>query len=167
MADKVIDITSYFDRDAGRSGTPVTMALWGADGDRSRFALPLWRIVHLAQAERGVIFWRPTEGDCKPKPFVVVDLARSPARLHVDGVALPACEQTAPATLHDLGPGGLVVFLGAHEGRSWCLLADGGSAREAMLDARRREDVLFLAGECAGLLLLRDLAGLVDDAEDE
>jgi hypothetical protein len=167
MADKVIDIAGYLDRDGGQLGTPATMALWGADGDRSRFALPLWRIVHLAKAERGVIFWRPTQGDRKPSSFVVVDLARDPARLHVDGAALPACEQAASATLHDLGPGGLLVCLGTHGGRSWCLLADGGSEREVMLDARRREDVLFLAGECAGLLFLRDLADLVDDAEDD
>jgi hypothetical protein len=167
MADKVIDIAGYLDRDGGRSGTPATMALWGADGDRSRFALPLWRIVHLAQAERGVIFWRPIHGDRTPNSFVVVDLARDPARLHVDGTALPACEEAASATLHDLGPGGLLVCLGSHDGRSWRLLADGGSDRKAMLDARRREDVLFLAGECAGLLFLRDLADLADDAEDD
>jgi hypothetical protein len=46
-------------------------------------------------------------------------------------------------------------------------LADGGDEREGPLDARRREDVLFLAGECAGLLFLRDFADAVDDAEEE
>lgn len=164
MSDKIIDIARYLDRDSGRGGrAPATMALWGADGDRSRFALPLWRIVHLAEADRGVIFWRSTSGDPTPNPFVVIDLARDPARLTVDGPALPRCEEGASATLHDLGPGGVLVCLGSRNGRSWCLLADGAGKREDVLEARRREDVLFLAGECAGLLFLRDFADLVDE----
>lgn len=167
MSDKIIDITRYLDRDAGRTGTPATMALWGADGDRSRFALPLWRIVHLAEAERGVIFWKNVTGDPTPHPFVVIDLARDPARLVVEGARLPSCGEVPSATLHDLGPAGLAVCLGARDGRSWSLVADGGRARQAPLDARRREDVLFLAGECAGLLFLRDFADQVDDPEDD
>ncbi|MDH3228097.1 MAG: hypothetical protein OEM67_13555 [Thermoleophilia bacterium] len=167
MSDKIIDIGHYLDRDAGRSGTPATMALWGADGDRSRFALPLWRIVHLAQAERGVIFWRNTTGDPTPSPFVVIDLAHDSARLNIDGEALPHCEHSESATLHDLGPAGLLVCLGARDGRAWCLLADGGQGRSSPLEAGRREDVLFLAGECAGLLFLRDFADLVDDPTEE
>jgi hypothetical protein len=167
MADKIIDIARYLDREAGRSDAPATMALWGADGDRSRFALPLWRIVHLARAERGVIFWRSISGDPRPHAFVVIDLARDPARIAVDAEALPVCEENASAALHDLGPDGLLVCLGSRDGRAWCLLADGGSDREAALEARRREDVLFLAGECAGLLFLRDFADLVDDSEEE
>lgn len=167
MADKIIDIGRYLDRDAARSHAPATMALWGADGDRSRFALPLWRIVHLAQADRGVIFWRDEEADRTPNPFVVIDLAQDPARLAVDGAALPNCEPTNAATLHDLGPRGLLVCLGSRDGRHWCLMADGGGAREGVLDARRREDVLFLAGECAGLLFLRDFADLAGDPEED
>lgn len=167
MADKIIDIGRYLDREAGRGGTPATMALWGADGDRSRFALPLWRIVHLAQAERGVIFWRGTTGDPTPNPFVVIDLARDPARLGVDVGSLPGCDDGASADLHDLGRSGLLVCLGSRDGRAWSLLADCGREREDPLEARRREDVLFLAGECAGLLFLRDFADVVDDPEEE
>jgi hypothetical protein len=167
MADNIIDIGRYLEREAGRGGTPATMALWGADGDRSRFALPLWRIVHLAQAERGVIFWRAATGDPTPNAFVVIDLARDPARLGVDVASLPDCDAGASADLHDLGRDGLVVCLGSRDGRAWSLLADGGDEREGPLDARRREDVLFLAGECAGLLFLRDFADAVDDAEEE
>jgi hypothetical protein len=167
MADKIIDIARYLDRDAGRSDTPATMSLWGADGDRSRFALPLWRIVHLAQAERGVIFWRSLSGTTTPNPFVVIDLGRDPARLSVDEAALPRCDDAASSTLHDLGRAGLLVCLGSRDEREWCLLADGGAGRDSALDSRRREDVLFLAGECAGLLFLRDFADLVDDPEED
>ena len=167
MSDKIIDIARYLDRDASRGHTPATMALWGADGDRSRFALPLWRIVHLAQAERGVIFWQGTDGDRVPSPFVVIDLAQDPARLSVDSAALPSCEDATSAMLHDLGSDGLLVCLGSRDGRAWCLLADGGRQRADVLEARRREDVLFLAGECAGLLFLRDFADLAGDPEDD
>jgi hypothetical protein len=167
MADKIIDIARYLDREAGRGQAPVTMALWGADGDRSRFALPLWRIAHLAQAERGVIFSRSPSGDPSPAAFVVIDLAQDPARLGVDAAALPRCEAGASSVLHDLGADGLLVCLGARDDREWCLLADGGDARTTTLDPRRREDVLFLAGECAGLLFLRDFADLVDDPEED
>jgi hypothetical protein len=166
MADKIIDIAPYLDRE-GRGETPATMALWGAEGDRSRFALPLWRIVHLADAERGVIFWRSLARDPTPHPFVVIDLAHDPARLGIDIARVPRCGEAPSATLHDLGPSGLAVCLGARDGRAWSLFVDGGRGRQAPLEPKRREDVLFLAGECAGLLFLRDLADQVDDPEDE
>jgi hypothetical protein len=167
MSDKIIDITRYLDREAGRTGTPATMALWGADGDRSRFALPLWRIVHLAEAERGVVFWRNVTGDPTAHAFVVIDLAQDPARLGIDAARLPSCGEAPSATLHDLGPVGLAVCLGARDGRAWCLFADGGRGRQTPLEAKRREDVLFLAGECAGLLFLRDFADMADDPADD
>jgi hypothetical protein len=168
MADEIIDISRYLERDAPRAPAPATMALWGADGERSRFALPLWRVVHLAEAERGVILWRSTSGDRSPHPFVVVDLTHDPARLDVTGPGLSYCRQAESATLHDLGPDGLVVYLGSRDERVWCLLAEGGDRRSQQLEPHKREDVLFLAGECAGLLFLRDFADSADiPGEDE
>jgi hypothetical protein len=163
MSDKIIDITSYLDRGEKLAGAPAMMALWGVDGERSRFALPLWRIVHLARAERGVIFWRNRSGD--PRPFVAVDLSHDPARLTIDSGALPPCEDSTMAGLHDQGRDGLLVCLGARGDRSWYLVADGGTRREGALEARTREDVLFLAGECAGLLFLRDFADSLDEGD--
>ena len=58
MSDEIIDITRYFERDPVEEVLPRTIAMWGADGERSRFALPLWRVVHLAGGERGMILWR-------------------------------------------------------------------------------------------------------------
>lgn len=166
MADKIIDIAPYLDRE-GRVEPPAILALWGADGDRSRFALPLWRIVHLADAERGVIFWQDLAKDRTPHPFVVIDLARDPARLGIDASRVPGCAETPSATLHDLGAGGLAVCLGARDGRVWTLWVDSVRSRQTSLEPKRREDVLFLAGECAGLLFLRDFADQVDDPEDD
>jgi hypothetical protein len=61
-----------------------------------------------------------------------------------------------------------VVYLGKRGERIWCLLAEGGR-REGPLDPKRREDILFMAGECAGLLFLRDFADAVEtqDLDDE
>lgn len=163
MSDEIIDITPYLERDPVEEVLPRTIALWGADGERSRFALPLWRVVHLAGAQRGAILWRNAAGDSAPQPFVVIDLDRDPARLDLDADCLDCCEAAETATLHDLGSAGLVVYLGSRNGRIWCLFAEGGDSRRARLDPKKREDILFLAGECAGLLFLRDFA---DGAEE-
>ena len=163
MADEIIPISRYLEREAEVDVLPRAIALWGVDGDRSRFALPLWRVVHLAGAGRGVIAWRYTSGDRRPRPFVVVDLVSDPARLGLGGFPLERFEQSDRPTLHDLAPAGLVIYLGSRDDRTWCLLTDGGEPREAPLDPKKREDILFLAGECAGLLFLRDFADDVDD----
>lgn len=160
MADEIIDLSQFIARRA--AGAPVgTMALWGAEGERSRFALPLWRVVHLAGADRGVIFWRRVSDGSPPHPFVVLDIAHDPARLEMPDT-LASCGEDAAAELLDLGHDGLVVCLGTRGDRSWGLLADGG-ARRAPLASRKREDILFLSGECAGLLFLRDFAEDVEE----
>lgn len=157
MADDIIDLTAYLER-GGEADVPRgAMALWGADGERSRFALPLWRIIYLAEAERGVIVWCAQEAGAQPVPFVALDLAEEPARTAVPG-PLPRDSEHHEPELIDRGPAGLVVHLGARDGRWWSLVVDGGEERSEPLAARTREDILFLAGECAGLLFLRDLA---------
>lgn len=163
MADEIIPISRYLEREASEEVLPRAIALWGVDGDRSRFALPLWRVVHLAGAERGAIVWRSTTGDRRPRPFVVVDLGSDPARLGLAGLPLDRCDTEEAPTLHDLAPAGLVIHLGARDERIWCLFTEGGGARTGPLDPKKREDILFLAGECAGLLFLRDFADELDD----
>ena len=158
MTDDIIDLTHYLRREDGDDVPRGAMALWGAEGERSRFALPLWRIIYLARAERGVIVWRPVEGGPEPRPFVALDLAHEPARTEI-GAPLPRFAEDEEPGLLDRGPDGLVVFLGVKAGRAWSLVVDGGERRDGPLSARTREDILFLAGECAGLLFLRDLAG--------
>lgn len=163
MADEIIPISRYLERETEADVLPRAIGLWGVDGDRSRFALPLWRVVHLAGADRGVIAWRNASGDRRPRPFVVVDLASDPARLGLGGLPVERCEAGDRPTLHDLAPDGLVIYLGARDERIWCLFTDGGQARPGPLDPNNREDIMFLAGECAGLLFLRDFADELDD----
>ncbi len=49
MSDEIIDLTQYLNRES-KEEEPArgAFALWGADGERSRFALPLWRTIYLA-----------------------------------------------------------------------------------------------------------------------
>lgn len=162
MADEIIDITRYLEREAASEVPGETMALWGAEGERSRFALPLWRILHLSRGERALILWVPDDRPDRPSPFVVLDVASDPARQSVDPSIIPLFDSGSDPLLVDLQADGLVVFLGSRRGRRWVLQVDSGPERVAPLSATAREDVLFLAGECAGLLFLRDLDGQGD-----
>lgn len=165
MANEIIDLTRYLKRETEGDLPRGAMSLWGADGERSRFALPLWRIIYLAQAERGVIVSRASEGEEDVLPFVALDLAQEPARTELT-TELPDLGDDRDTSLLDLGSEGLVVHLGERAGRSWCLVVDGGGGRSEPLPPRAREDILFLAGECAGLLFLRDLADGVGETDD-
>ena len=165
MADEIIDISRYFNRKPASDLPRGSIALWEGDGERSRFALPLWRILHLARAERGMIV------SCEPgmhhlaEPFVVLDLGSEPARTGIEPDAMPGYGEDDAPSLLDREAEGLAIFLGAGEGRVWALLVDVGAARSAPLPATLREDILFLAGECAGLLFLRELSEDRDSVE--
>jgi hypothetical protein len=165
MADEIIDISRYLKREPASDLPRGSMALWGADGERSRFALPLWRIIHLAQAERGMIISCELGRHRTPEPFVVLDLGSDPARTEVDPEAMPRYGVDEAPSLLDREADGLVIFLGAGENRLWALLVDGDGERTDPLSVTLREDILFLAGECAGLLFLRELSEERDPVE--
>lgn len=167
MANEIIDITRYFKREPAADMPRGSMALWGADGERSRFALPLWRIIFLAEADRGMVVWSDAGSHRSQTPFVVLDLGADPARTDVDPEKVPRFGVDEGPSLVDLESDGVVIYLGSRRGRIWTLIADGGEGRESPLPASAREDVLFLAGECAGLLFLRDLAADADPEDEE
>jgi hypothetical protein len=156
MTDDIIDLGRLIDRVPGGKPSRGAMSLWGASGERSRFALPLWRVVHLAGADRAVLFWQRASDRSSTRPFIVLDMARDPARVDLSAVATELGEGESPE-LFDYGLAGVLVRLGVKDGRVWGLLADGRSEK-APLSARVREDIFFLSGECAGLLFLRSLA---------
>ena len=54
------------------------------------------------------------------------------------------------------------VYLGSRAKRDWFLIVDGRNPADGV-GPDTREDLMFLAGECAGLLFFRELA----DAEEE
>ncbi len=159
MSDGIIDLTQYLDRGERESeeASSTTFALWGADGERSRFALPLWRSIYLAGGDRGAIVWRDPVDRDSLRPFVVLDLAKDPPRTAFDG-SLVGNSEDEPPTLHEEGEHGLSILLGSREGRQWFMVIDKEGGKSTPVRGRDREDILFLAGECAGLLFLRDFA---------
>lgn len=161
MADGIIDIRPYLDDED--DDAQDAFALWGGEGERSRFALPLWRIIYLAEGDRGAILSSPsrrTERSAEPEPLIVLDLRADPARLDFTSfVGLEPGPDGNPE-LVDRGKEGLTVFLGESAGRNWHLVVDGTEERTTSVAARFKEDILFLSGECAGLLFFRDLARL-------
>lgn len=159
MSDGIIDLGEYLRRRESAQEPVSTFALWGADGERSRFALPLWRAIYLAAGERGGILWDTEDGGGELHPLVVLDLGVEPARTAFDWHGAPDLdEERVPETLAAPG-GGLAIYLGTEEGRRWFLVVCGGTKGLARPAGRDRDDILFLAGECAGLLFLRDFAG--------
>jgi hypothetical protein len=159
MSDGIIDLTQYLQReDDDDPDAGSTFALWGADGERSRFALPLWRSIYLAGGDRGGIVWLDPVDPDSLRPFVVLDLAQDPPRTVFTTAILGARSHEEPPALRDEGAAGLSVLLGRREGRQWFMVVEGGEDRESPVRGRDREDILFLSGECAGLLFLRDFA---------
>jgi len=163
MSDGIIDLTQYLNRGGQESeeGSSTTFALWGAEGERSRFALPLWRSIYLAGGDRGAIVWRDPVDQDLLRPFVVLDLGKDPPRTAFDVSLVGIHSEGEPPALREEAGHGISILLGSREGRQWFMVIDGGQGGSTSVHGRDREDILFLAGECAGLLFLRDFA---DDA---
>ena len=154
MDKKIIDIDPYL---SGLSeGAPgKTFSVWGGEGMRARLALPVWRAIRLLGGERGGIVLLE-EGKVDPRPFFLLDLLAEAARMDCTPDLLDALlGKEAPAMA--FGPGGEVaVLLGWNGKSSWYLQVWGRDSGEP-LDGGKREKLLFLAGECAGLLFFREL----------
>jgi len=98
-------------------------------------------------------------------PLIVLDLGRDPARTLVRGSLVAGLRdvQEAPAVAEE--EGGITVFLGERANRRWYLVITDLDEGTPPLEGKAREDILFVAGECAGLLFNRDL-DTVDDPGD-
>lgn len=172
MDDDVIDLTKYLDRSKAVSdigpGTDSgiepdggasrgNFSVWGGDGDRSRFALPVWRSIYLVGGGRGGLAWEDREeAPGVLTPFFVLDLGAELARVEF-GYELVADLETLEAPMVMESSTGIGIFLGTREGRHWYLVLDERSPTSEALQGGVREDLLFLAGECAGLLFYREL----------
>jgi hypothetical protein len=135
---------------------PGTFSVWGGEGSRGRFALPVWRAIHILDGDRGGIVQLPL-GEDGPRPLFLLDLAKDPARVDCAVELLNALlEEEAPALAIN-ATGEMAVLLGADAKGSWFLQV-WGRGSENPLDGKKRETLLFLAGECAGLLFFRELS---------
>ena len=157
--DDVIDLTLYRDRDIlarGASTERANFSVFGGDGDRSRFALPVWRSIYLVGGRRGGLVWVPRGSTDDPTAEFVLDLGSDPARTDLKLPDAGAADSCDPPTLFEAADC-VAVFLGTRDGRNWFLVLDEYGPAGAVA-GYAREDLLFLAGECAGLLFFRELA---------
>lgn len=152
----IIDLQQYLQArtaPAVEPGDVPTFALFGGEGERSRFALPLWRAIYLCSAERGGVVWQEPDGSLTP--VVVLDLKHEPARTAFAWQPAFAADVEPPKTTTSPDGHYLAVLLGDRDGRRALLIVAG--AEPVGTDQAGREDMVFLAGECAGLLLLHQL----------
>ncbi len=154
MDNEIIDIGSYLGRAPDREREPA-FSVWGGEGDRARLALPVWRAIFMVGGDWGAIVSLSREEGEAPRPHFVLDLAEEPARTAAPAAALLRVrDQKAPA-LATSPPGELAVLLGDDGEEQWFLQVSGADPG-ASVDGKGRESLLFLAGECAGLLFLKE-----------
>lgn len=156
--DDVIDLTRYFDRDTKVevSTKRPSFSVFGGSGDRSRFALPIWRSIDLVGGRRGALVWVPEGVATDPEAEFVLDLGSDPARTEFSLAGAGAADACDPPAVFEAAEG-VAVFLGMRDGKNWFLLVDDYGPSGATT-GYSRGDLLFLAGQCAGLLFFRELA---------
>jgi hypothetical protein len=147
MDERVIDLLGYLE---GKGSGRTHFGVWGGEGVRARFALPAWRAVNLVGASRaGLLYLEDPERS--PTTLFVLDLGSDEPRTDFSATKLPPPSET-PRVLHEV-PGEIVIYLCTVGNVPWYLALDGGSWGQRRLGAEQREQLLFFAGECAGLLL--------------
>lgn len=149
--DRVIDLSAYLRaREEEEADTPLSLA--GTEGERRRYVLPLWRMAYLAQARWAGLVQVDGSGRAS-RASVVLDQGHDPARwAPPDGLpAVPA--ELPPPALELVGDGSLAMPLGSVSASVWWVLLCE-RRRVHMPEGDVREDLIFLAGECSGLLSL-------------
>ncbi len=149
--DHVIDLSAYLRARDGGEADASPLALEGTDGERRRYVLPLWRMAYLASARWAGLVRRDPSGEAEA--VVILDLRQEPPRPEPPAGMRGPADADVPPTFKELEGGDLAMPLGVGpDGARWFVLVgdreDGGPVTE------RRDDLLFLAGECAGLLTL-------------
>ena len=87
----------------------------------------------------------------------MLDLGEDPARSDFSDACLTGVSGAEqPGTAAASGPW-VTVYLGQIGGRRWYLTVDDLEEPVMDLRGRARDDLLFLAGECAGLLFYKGL----------
>lgn len=147
MDDDIIQLSDYLDE--GERQT--TFSLEGGEGERSRLALPVWRAVYLLDGDRGGVVWTSSPGGA-PHALFVLDLGANPARTDFGAGVVEGFGGREPPAVR-VRDEGVAVLLARDEHRSWYLVVVGRDPDQGEPSPESREDLLFLAGECAGLLL--------------
>lgn len=159
-----IDVYKLDDyRDRRRQRLDVIRALHDPDPGRASLVTLLDDLARLLSADRAAVVWVDEYGPGLVHPHVVVDLlcdrprrtfSREPLRAAWENGVPGAHEVTAPGT-EVRSPWSLSLALGSDGTRSWFVMADAVSPR-APITSEMRDHALFLAGECASVVLHRD-----------
>lgn len=158
MDDQVIDLVPYLQ--GNETDAEGTFAVFGGGGSTSRFALPVWRAVYLLEGDRGGILALDARAQSMDAIFVL-DLGVDPARTDFDLPleSLTQLAQREDRIIRDPSGGWLAVCLGGADGVSYFLVVTGALEEVVALEVTSvRQDFMFLAGECAGLLFHWGLA---------
>ncbi|MBI4520562.1 MAG: tetratricopeptide repeat protein [Gemmatimonadetes bacterium] len=145
-------------------------ALYGADYERSRLVLQLWRAVSLLGADRAAAVWVDEYGPGLAHVYCLLDLAADPPRRSFSLDLLRAAwaqgvpgmwdvadaDRSYSVALPDGVRSGCAIALGSDGARAWFLVVDSHTARQPV-SASVCAELMFSAGECAGLVLHRDL----------
>lgn len=158
---KVLRLDEYRDRRTHR--LRLAEALHRIEPLRHALFSHLVEIADLTGADRVATVWVDEYGSGLIHPHVVLDQLFDRPRRHFATEPLhEAWELGVPAAHDRLAHGGtsvpttLSVALGSDGTRAWFVVADSMFARP-MLDRGVRDRVMFLAGECASVVLHRDL----------
>lgn len=148
------------------------LALHLADPHRTSVLDRLWSALEITAADRAAAVWVDEYGPGLVHPHVVLDVGSDPPRLDfslelvhrtwqqgVPGlVDIPDGDRSTGLRLTAGAGSAFAVSLGSDGLRAWFVVVDSPSARPR-LGADVVEELLFLSGECAGVLLHRDMDG--------
>lgn len=145
--------------------------LYGNDSNRLRVFECLKEVAELCSADRVAAVWVEEYGSGLVHPHVVLDhLMDRPRRFFSSEPLRKAFELGVPGVidqLADLGsplPATFAISLGSDGMRAWFVLAETSSGRP-LLDADARDRLMFLGGECAAVLLHRELDRMLSGRE--
>ena len=165
------DVVSLDDYRYGRKARlRQTLALYGADGDRSELVARLWEVVEVVRADRAAVVWIDEYGPGMVHVHCLLDVgAERPRRAFAVEPLRNAWEEGIPGLLDQPDVAGdrdgifpeaprslCAVALGSDGVRAWFLVADARSPRSP-LSEMAVDSLMFLAGECASLVLHQDL----------
>ncbi len=146
--DDVIDLGQYRAAQEAEEES-MGLSLIGGEGCYRHFALPLWRMAALAAANWAGLIQTDSVGSTEA--VTVVDLGGFNARpAPPDG--FPPIPDLDPPALIECPDGSLVLPVAHAWDRTWTVVL--AIRKPEVLTRPEREDLLFLAGECSGLLLL-------------
>jgi tetratricopeptide (TPR) repeat protein len=165
----VLRLQQYRDRRSTR--LRLAQALHRGDARKNQVFEHLVEIAELAGADRAAAVWVDEHGSPLIHPYVVVDqLSSRPRRAFAYEPLVEAWQlgipgaRDRPAEPAASIPATFAVALGSDGTRAWFVVADSIMPRP-MVHGDVRHRIMFLAGECASIVLHRDLDSGVHASE--